>query len=940
MNRLLHILLLAAASLAALPALCGGYDRAYEVSKKAVEFADSCRKQKAPVKGIDNPEQALALLCDSMEMYLDKGWDVDAFVCADKMYRISNEYDVKFDRHQNLLYIKSLVANRGARKLYEWVVKRVGEIDSTDRPLSFEGLDYLAGVCISLNKPEKALEALAKAESFIDTDSQKVAWLARKAFACFDNYDMVAYSDVLDRLQTIVKPSTRDYVDYLNLKAGEYSFYGLRAEADSCRRECAELAAEIYGAESLERLFYANKFFNACVQSGDSEGADSVLESMLGIIEANMGHVSFYDMIFNIGGYLEKKGDERGLELMESAFRSSGDIDGLSNSIGTMSSYLAYVYYLRGNIEDACDYQGLASAIIYSNQGETAPSLIQSQGNELAYKVTAGRYKDAGKLAERLVAGYRLCMGRMFATMSVKERFRLINSERFRNPLGNLIPQLALSGFVDERVAYGAELLRKGLLLSMETDMAKAVYGSGDKELQADYAAYRSALRKIEYLDARGQRDDLRKLEHSADSLERVLSARMSACVRPSTGVLSPLVIHNSTIAYWLGKREIAVEFVEAQFEDGRAYGALCQLGRFDVRPVLVIFGNDKDFDSISRDEFYTSPKLYDLVWKRILELKPGVKKVYFAPSEKFHDIAIEHVPDAAGIPVSEKIEMYRLSSTRELEYAHTEALRDSTTSEADRPFKVALFGGINYYPDEEEFIAAMPDEPAERGAVGSGIDKRSLGSAVPFLPGTLREVSDIADMLGAKGSAAQMYLNAEGSEERFKALSGKGITHLHLATHGFYQPGTGQGSEDTMLDRTGLLMAGAGVDMTEFGSDMPLDDGILTAAEIARMDLDGLDLVVLSACESALGDSGSDGVFGLQRGFKKAGARSILMAVDKVDDNATRILMHSFYRNLLDGHGKAESLAMACRELRQTENGRYDSPRYWAPFIILDAID
>lgn len=940
MNRLLHILLLAAASLAALPALCGRYDRAYEVSKKAVEFADSCRKQKAPVKGIDNPEQALALLCDSMEMYLDKGWDVDAFVCADKMYRISNEYDVKFDRHQNLLYIKSLVANRGARKLYEWVAKRVGEIDSTDRSLSFEGLDYLAGVYISVNKPEKALETIAKAESFIDTDSQKVAWLARKAFACFDNYDMVAYSDVLDRLRTIVKPSTRDYVDYLNLRAGEYTFYGLRAEADSCRRECAELAAVIYGAESLERLYYANKSFTSCVQSGDSERADSILESMLGIIEAHAGHVSFYDMVFNIGGYLEKNGDERGLELMESAFQSSGNIDGLSNSIGTMSSYLAYVYYLRGNIEDACDYQGLASSIIYSNQGETAPSLIQSQGNELAYKVTAGRYKDAGKLAERLVAGYRLCMGRMFATMSVKERFRLINSERFRNPLGNLIPQLALSGFVDTGVAYGAELLRKGLLLSMETDMAKAVYGSGDKELQADYAAYRSALRKIEYLDVLEQREELKKLEHSADSLERVLSKRVSACVKPYTKVLSPIVINSSGIAYWLGKREIAVEFVEAQFEDGRAYGALCQLGRFDVRPVLVIFGNDKDFDSISRDEFYTSPKLYDLVWKRILELKPGVKKVYFAPSEKFHDIAIEHVPDTAGIPVSEKIEMCRLSSTREVEYAHKEALRDSTTSEAGRRYKVALFGGINYYPDEEEFIAALPEGTRERGAVGSGIDKRSLGMAVPFLPGTLSEVNDIGKLIGAKGTTPHLYLNAEGSEERFKDLSGRGITHLHVATHGFYQPGDGGSSEDTMLDRSGLLMAGAGVDMTEFGGSRAMEDGILTAAEIARMDLDGLDLVVLSACESALGDSGIDGVFGLQRGFKKAGAKSILMAVDKVDDNATRILMRSFYRNLFAGHGKAESLAIACRELRQAENGRYDSPRYWAPFIILDAID
>ena len=118
-------------------------------------------------------------------------------------------------------------------------------------------------------------------------------------------------------------------------------------------------------------------------------------------------------------------------------------------------------------------------------------------------------------------------------------------------------------------------------------------------------------------------------------------------------------------------------------------------------------------------------------------------------------------------------------------------------------------------------------------------------------------------------------------------------------------------------------------------------DDGIVTALDISQMSLPNLDLVSLSACESALGEYGiDDSIMGLQRGFKIAGANTILMSLGKVDDEATRILMIEFYRNLMSGKTKHQSLKDAQRFLRQVENGKYDKPEYWASFILLDGMN
>ena len=144
---------------------------------------------------------------------------------------------------------------------------------------------------------------------------------------------------------------------------------------------------------------------------------------------------------------------------------------------------------------------------------------------------------------------------------------------------------------------------------------------------------------------------------------------------------------------------------------------------------------------------------------------------------------------------------------------------------------------------------------------------------------------------------------------------------------------------EDLSLSRSGLFFAGANTALDpkqrQFIPD-GVDDGILTAKEISRMDFKGLDLVVLSACETGLGEVTGEGVFGLQRGFKKAGAQTIIMSLWKVNDKPTKELMTEFYRNLVAGKSKREAFISAQDKIRV----KYIDPKMWAGFVMIDGIE
>ena len=200
-----------------------------------------------------------------------------------------------------------------------------------------------------------------------------------------------------------------------------------------------------------------------------------------------------------------------------------------------------------------------------------------------------------------------------------------------------------------------------------------------------------------------------------------------------------------------------------------------------------------------------------------------------------------------------------------------------------------------------------------------------------------------------------RLITDITGTEESFKSLAGSPIDIIHLATHGFFwseedankrsyvtflNPNNRgqQSEEDYALTRSGLFFSGANIGLQGEALPDDVEDGVLTALELSNMNLGRVDMVVMSACESGLGETSGEGVFGLQRGFKLAGANTLLMSLWKVDDTATHKLMTEFYRNYLSGKSKQESLTLAQQFLRN--DPEYSDPEYWAAFILLDGLN
>jgi CHAT domain-containing protein len=209
-------------------------------------------------------------------------------------------------------------------------------------------------------------------------------------------------------------------------------------------------------------------------------------------------------------------------------------------------------------------------------------------------------------------------------------------------------------------------------------------------------------------------------------------------------------------------------------------------------------------------------------------------------------------------------------------------------------------------------------------------------------LPGTEKEISQLNFLLKQKGWKAENYVETGATEEKIKELNSPKI--FHIATHGFYKPADEikfeeelEGNEAELaknpLLRNGLLLKGGGDLLTKTDYNYNMENGILTAYEAMNLNLDKTDLVVLSACETGLGElEAGEGVFGLQRAFLVAGAKVLVMSMFKVDDEATQKLMLKFYQKWLNSNKLRQSFVEAKKELR-TE---YPEPIYWGAFMMI----
>ncbi len=493
-------------------------------------------------------------------------------------------------------------------------------------------------------------------------------------------------------------------------------------------------------------------------------------------------------------------------------------------------------------------------------------------------------------------------------------------------------------------------LFAKGLLLSTEVEMNRLIQESGDKEALGMFTELQQHRRLLQQIIE--SPSALRSVK--ADSLSLVIESLEQRLVRRSKAYGDFAKRLNTTwkeVQQALRPDEIAIEFLSFHDVDDTIVAALT-LRKDDTEPKFTPLFELQQLKNVPDTENYLCPEMTDLIWKPLQKELTGIHRVYFSPSGVLHNIGIEYVP---GI---EEYEFYRVSSTREIVDR-----KEDEDSDFIHALTASLYGGIDY--DAPLQTCSQAERSATPSWAGISmklhrafVDSLSFrGASVGFidLPGTKKEVEAIKHSFDDKGLPSILHTGAEASETSVKNEDGRAPRILHIATHGFFfaqKPDERHEMlrflvnkdniatatlEDKALTRSGLILAGGNNALHNTNLPIDTDDGIITAKEIASLDLRGLNLVVLSACETGNGEVSSEGVYGLQRAFKKAGAQTIIMSLSEVDDTATQILMTSFYDNLLQGLSKRSAFHKAQKHLQTISNGKYAHPRFWAVFVMID---
>ena len=306
-----------------------------------------------------------------------------------------------------------------------------------------------------------------------------------------------------------------------------------------------------------------------------------------------------------------------------------------------------------------------------------------------------------------------------------------------------------------------------------------------------------------------------------------------------------------------------------------------------------------------------TGDELYQLVWAPLEPFLQNTQVVHFSPAGTLHQVAFAALPHPEGL-LLDRYDLRQLSSTRQIITEPSEVL----------PKSAALFGGIRY-----------GTQPKSETNTQNG-SSNSEGK-FEYLPGTKEEIEAIANLMKGQGIAPELFTESDASEEAVSQLASPSI--LHIATHGFFKDITDtytSTSEDEAMLRSGLAFADANRNWKDHEQPVKADDGILLATETAQLDLHQTQLVVLSACETGLGlVRGSEGVYGLQRALREAGAQKIIMSLWSVPDSETQEMMQLFYQFYVQ-----EKLPVreAFRKAQQQMQGNYD-PYHWAAFTLVE---
>jgi CHAT domain-containing protein/tetratricopeptide (TPR) repeat protein len=493
-----------------------------------------------------------------------------------------------------------------------------------------------------------------------------------------------------------------------------------------------------------------------------------------------------------------------------------------------------------------------------------------------------------------------------------KNQLEFIESYKsFALTISGLIPlQGSQTPYINSEISarlFDLQLTTKAIILNASKRMKSNILQSGDTILIKIYSLWEERKNQLAQglVEGKMPATDLHNLKVKIEENEKWL-AENSRSFR--SGFQFEKVTWR-TIQKSLKPKEAAVEIV--RLVDGLVYGALIITPETTQQPVmsLVMSTKSKHLDKQFYKNYYNSITLqaedslsYKTYWQPIIDSirshMPKYKmpqRIYLSNDGIYNQLNLNTLRDPRnGKFVLDETDLVVVTNTKDI-------LNPQLKSKKDKNHMAALFGRPKYSLEGEE---------------GKFVD----------LPGTGKEVALLNKALLMAKWQTQLFVEQDATEDNLKNLNEP--TVLHLASHGFFNPGESNESyslAETMI-RSGIALAGVN------DANNQKEDGLLTAYEVINLNLDSTLLVVLSACETAKGDvNHGEGVYGLQRALRVAGAQNMIMSLWKVDDEATQKLMVDFYKRWIKTNDMQGAFLAAQKSLRK----QYPNPYYWGAFIL-----
>ncbi len=751
-----------------------------------------------------------------------------------------------------------------------------------------------------------------------------------------------------------------------------YEQIGLNEKAASLFVKSIEIEKKVYGEMDSRYAKSLNQLGGLYLSMGPSSKAEPFIIQAKEIRKKVLGenHLDYATSLDNEAAlYLIRGKYEKSEPLYIQSKEIRRKILG-ENHIKYASSInnLALLYQIMGKYEEAESLCMQASIIFRNISGETHPLYATSLNNLALILQSMGQYKKAEPF---MISYSKIILEKVkntFAVLSEKEKMIFLHKNisllqtqnSFIYNYRNASSPIIMGNF-------NLQLFFKSLALTDTRNMRESILNSKDDEIKKlfdEWQNSRKLLAKQYSLPVNKRLRHLDSIETNAESLEKELNLRSGQFRNEQQS----LRITFRDVYKNLQQDEAAIEFVSFRLNnkkltDSTIYAAYI-IRKQDSIPIFVPLFEEKQlqqlFDSAGKtatsmvSKFYRGleiknktaaslgTQLYKLVWQPLEPYLKSIKKISYSPAGKLYSIAFHALPVDSKTLLIDKYNLQQYTSARQV------AIR-TDKNQTTKPSGIALFGNANFSMDSIALVKQRISQSGT-GIVSTSIytpqNRSSRGGVWNSLPGTATEIKKIKSLFDENKLSTKSFVQTAASEENLKALSGNSPQILHIATHGFFLPepdkkkketGFDQGNTYTLADdpllRSGLILSGGNYAWSGKTPIEGVEDGIVTAYEISQLNLSNTELVVLSACETALGDvKGSEGVFGLQRAFKMAGVKKMIVSLWQVPDKETAELMTSFYTYWMKGKSINESFTQAQADMRKKH-----SPFYWAAFVLVE---